>query len=381
MKEVYFDNAATTKMSGESLNEFAKYSCAEYGNSSSLHGKGINSEKAVLNCEKTLMDLVGAASGNVVFTSGATESNNLAIFGYTRPYRRSRIICSRVEHPSVTACMAELESRGFEIVWLEPDNYGRAAVGRVKELVDENTVLVSLSHVNSETGSVNDIEAIGRAIREKNAKTVFHVDAAQSLGKLKVDVQSARIGLLSFSSHKIHAAKGCGGLYIAKGVKVQPVFFGGKQQRDVRSGTLNTPAIASMGVMLKYFKENAANARVNAAGIRRIITESVENIATVSINSPEDGSPFILNMSAVGMPSEVMMRRLEGFGIYVSAGSGCSSKSAKDRVLDYCGAGKEISSSSIRLSFSIYNTNEEAEYFCMKYSQIINEHSGSKISK
>ena len=359
---VYFDNAATTRPADAAVSAAVDLCRENFGNPSSPHEMGIKAEAVLKRCQKAVCGAL-ASEGDVVFTSGATESNNLAVFGPLKSPLNQRVITTRAEHPSVLECFNELARRGYDVVFAPVDESGRARPEELFGLITENTALVSLCHVNGETGAVNDIETIGPALKRLNGSLIFHVDAAQSFCKLPIAAQKCGIDLLSLSAHKFHGLKGCGALFVRKGLNLRPLLFGGKQQKGLRSGTENTPGIAAMTAALELFAGETAENLARVSAVRNHIANGLENFSGVHINSPGGGSPYILSVSFPGVPGEVMLHALEERGIYVSTGSACSSKKRKNPAQDAFGWPGEIRDSAIRLSFSVYNTADEAGYF------------------
>jgi cysteine desulfurase len=368
MKEIYFDNAATTKPSKEVLLCLMQAVEENYANPSSMHDLGLKAELAMKKAAKKIAAILNCDFEELVFTAGGTEGNNLAIFGTMANTRKKHVITQISEHSSVRNCFKKLESDGYNITVLQVDENGLIDLNTLKESIREDTALVSLMHVNNETGAIQDIEAIGKIIKSANPKTVFHVDAVQSFGKQEINVKKAMIDLLSTSSHKIHGLKGGGALYISPKTRITPLFYGGGQQKNLRSGTENTFGILSFAVAAEeaygHLKENYES----AARINQYIREHLQNAV---INSPVNGSPYILNLSFPGIRAEILLHALADKQIFVSAGSACSSRAKTHSILAAYGKADEIVESSIRLSFSHTNTLEEAAVFVETATEII----------
>jgi cysteine desulfurase len=373
MNRIYLDNAAAARTEQAALESFIEVCRCDYGNPSALHEFGLEAEKIITACKKTVLGQLNAeATHELIFTSGATESNNLAIFGCVKRFRNKRVITAKTEHPSVAECFKELAERGMEVVYLNKlSAEGEIDYAELEEAVNGDTVLVSLNHVNNETGLINDTEKIGRFIKARNKNVFFHVDAAQSFGKLLFDAERGRVDLISLSAHKMGGVKGVGALAARKGVTVQPLMFGGKQQKGLRPGTENTCGIAAFDTAAKLAAENMSE---NLNIVRRLndyTRAGLLAIGGVIINSGADASPYILNASFPGLKSETLLHALEEAGIFISAGSACSSKAKASAVLTACGLSRELIESSARVSFSRFNTLDECEAFIAALKKIL----------
>ncbi|GIM27528.1 cysteine desulfurase [Clostridium polyendosporum] len=362
---VYFDNSATTIPLDEVINEVAEGMKEYYANPSSLHKLGIKCEKKLLHSRELLAGTINCTREEIFFTSGGSESNNLIIRGITKV--GNHIITSRFEHPSVLNTCKELEKVGIKITYLDVDEFGQIDMEQLEESISKNTVLVSIMHVNNEMGAIQDIEKIGKMIKEKSHRAKFHVDAVQSYGKIKIDVKKSNIDMLSVSGHKIHGPKGIGFLYLRKGLSLTPIITGGGQEKGLRSGTENLPAI--MG-MIKAAEVTCNNLQQNLDIVKRLkeyFIKKLSDIKDIRINSPLDEriSPYILNISFLGIRAEVLLHLLEEKDIYVSPGSACSSKqvvSKGSHVLNALGLCEKEISGAIRFSLSPYNTIQEVDY-------------------
>lgn len=367
MTEIYLDNAATTRVSEKAAAAAVSAMRDDYGNPSSMHMKGVEAEKYIKDARTTLAGLIGASDKEIYFTSGGTESDNWALFGVFNANKRkgTHIITTSVEHPAVTSAAAALEDMGAEITYLSHDGEGNIDLDELREAIRPDTILVSVMTVNNETGTVFPIEEIGRIIKEKNPDTYFHTDAVQAFGKMKINVKKAKTDLLSVSSHKIHGPKGAGFLYIGRNVKIRPYIYGGGQQGGYRSGTDNVPGAAAMAAAAEEIYKDLNDKTGRMYALKKIFTDRLLSLEDVRINGPlyENGAPHIVNASFMGVRSEVMLHSLEDKGIYVSAGSACSShKRAPSSVLSAMGLSKERMESAVRFSFSDATTEEELEY-------------------
>lgn len=361
--EAYFDNAATTKVFPEVKDLVVKLMEEDYGNPSSLHQKGLDAGRYIKETKEILAKEWKVDSKEIVLTSGGTESNNLALIGAALANKRSgnRIITTKVEHASVSSTMAFLESLGFEIVYLNVDHHGIVDLEQLEQEMNEDTILVSVMYVNNEIGAVEPIQEIAEIIKEKNPKTLFHVDAIQAFGKYHIYPKRMGIDLMSVSGHKIHGPKGTGALFIKNRTKVKPIIYGGGQQGGMRSGTENVPGFAGFGLATKMVYEDLEARTVRMRAVKDRLTERLKTLPDVYINEGE--APHILSVSFVGVRSEVMLHALEEREIYVSSGSACSSnKPAVSHVLASIGLPKDRLESTIRFSFSAENTVEQADY-------------------
>lgn len=350
---IYLDNAATTKPCREAVK--AACDCMEenFGNPSSLHKAGLEAQLAVDNVRKIIGKALAADPNCIYFTSGATESNNMAILGSVGAYgkRKPRIVTTSVEHSSVEKAMEYLEQNGFEVVRISPDRNGEISHERIVNAVDKNTCLVSIMMVNNETGYILPVRRAFYGIKKLYPDCITHCDAVQGFMKLPFKVNELNADLVSFSGHKIYAGKGVGGLYIKKGVRLEQRIFGGGQEKGIRSGTENVPMIASMGAAVKKFSADISERYKNAQLLKEKFCSKVSVIDGIFVNSHEEASPYIINISVPGIRSEIMLHFLEEKGIYVSSGSACS-KGAKSGVLKEFGINDSYADSAVRISIS-----------------------------
>lgn len=365
--EAYLDNSATTRCSSEAAALMMRLLTEDYGNPSSMHHKGVVAEDYVTDAAKKIAKTLKVQEKEICFTSGGTESNNLAVVGAVRANRRAgkHIITTAIEHPSVSAVMAYLEDEGFEVTCLPVDAYGVISLEDLKQAIRPDTILVSLMQVNNEIGAVEPIAEAGALIKSQNPKTLFHVDAIQAYGKFRIYPGKMNIDLLSVSGHKIHGPKGSGFLYIKDKTKILPIINGGGQQKGMRSGTENVPAIAGLGVAAEEIYRDFAEKTNHMYELRKHLIEEVEKIPGVSVNGHKDknSAPHIVSVSVEGVRAEVLLHALEERQIYVSAGSACSSnKPAVSRTLKAIGLAPALLDSTIRFSFCAENTMEEIDY-------------------
>ena len=358
----YLDNSATTKPC-KTAKEKMLYAIDEcWGNPSSLHTKGIDADMLLISARRTLAKLISADEKEIFFTSGGTESNNLAIFGAAHALKRKgkKIITSAVEHPSVLRCFDKLESEGFTKVIIPTDKSGLIDLQRLEEEIDSDTILVSIMAVNNEVGSIQPIDKIKSIIRRKNSPALFHIDAVQAFGKIPLNTKKLGADMMSISSHKIHGPKGAGALFIKNGVRLTPNTYGGGQENDVRPGTEPMVAIAGFwGAMLELdIKKSLAE----VTSLRDAFTEKLRAIPGISINSSADSLPYIVNLSAEGLRSETVLNLLSSMDICISSGSACA-KGHKSYVLSAMGLSDRQIDSSLRVSLSRFTTEEELDYF------------------
>lgn len=365
--EVYFDNAATTKIIPEVREIMLETMDVEYGNPSSMHIKGVQAENYLRNARNTIAKQLKCESKEIIFTSGGTESNNLALLGLALANKRAgnHIITTGIEHASVYNPVLYLQDLGFRVTFLKVDARGKVDLQHLRESLDEDTILVSTMAVNNEIGAVEPIEEIAAIIKEYNGEhdknILYHVDAIQAFGKRILYPKRIGIDAMSMSGHKIHGPKGSGALFVDSRAKIKPVLYGGGQEKGLRSGTENTAAIAGMGkateIMYNRIKENNHKMQL----VKDALIQGATQIEGVTDNSGE--SPHIASLSFRGVRSEVLLHALEDRGIYVSAGSACSSNHpAISGVLTAIGLDKDLLESTLRFSFCEYNTVEEAEY-------------------
>ena len=361
--EAYFDNGATTRVFPQVKDIVIEAMEEEYGNPSSMHMKGVKAEQYVKDAREIIAKSLKVDPKEIVFTSGGTESNNMALIGTAMANARNgkHIISTRIEHASVYNPLFFLEENGYEITYLPVDEHGVVDLEALEKVIRPDTILVSVMYVNNEIGAVQPVEEIGKIVKKKNPDTLFHVDAIQAYGKYHIYPRRLKIDLLSVSGHKIHGPKGIGFLYIKDKTKVHPLILGGGQQKGMRSGTENVPGIAGLGKAVQLIYQDHEEKMKKIQAIKDDFIAQVMELSDVRNNSGE--APHIASISFQGVRSEVLLHALEEKGIYVSSGSACSSnKPAISGTLKAIGLTKEYYDSTLRFSFCIFNTKEEVDY-------------------
>ena len=374
--EAYFDNSATTRCCPEAAEIMMRTLTEDFGNPSAMHRKGVEAERYVREAAETIAALLKVQPKEILFTSGGTESDNLALIGGAFANQRSgkHIITTSVEHPAVENPAAFLEEQGFEVTRLPVDHRGVVRLDALTQALREDTILVSVMMVNNETGAVMPISEIAEIVHRKNPRILFHVDAIQGFGKYRIFPSRMGIDLLSVSGHKFHGPKGVGFLYIRNGVKVRPMILGGGQQNGMRSGTDNVPGIAGMAAAAEKVCTDMEKKTEHLRCLKKRMAEGLQEIPEVRINGMalEEGAPHILSVTVPGVRSEVLLHALEEKSIYISAGSACSShKRRPSAVLTAMGLPKADIESTVRISFSEENTMEEVDYALQSFGEIV----------
>ncbi|SHM82986.1 cysteine desulfurase [Caldanaerovirga acetigignens] len=376
MKEVYLDNSATTKVAKEAVDAMVHALTLAFGNPSSLHRKGMEAEKIVNKAREKLALFLGVKAREIYFTSGGTESNNLAIKGaaYARKRYGKHLITTSIEHPSVLDVFKQLEEEGFSVTYLNVDEKGHINLVELKQAIKSDTILVSIMYVNNEVGSIQPIHDAAKIISQ-NKNTLFHVDAVQAFGKVPLIPNLSGVHLLSLSAHKIYGPKGVGALFVREGTKITPLFNGGGQEEGLRSGTENVPGIAGFSAAAELVFKNFGLWQVKMRELKeRLKTGILSEIPDSVLNGPDDGAPHILNISFLGTKAEVLLHALESHGIYVSTGSACSShKSVKSHVLAAMGKTDEEIEGAIRFSLSPFLSIEDIDYTVEILKKEVNE--------
>ncbi len=370
--EAYFDNAATTYVLPEVVALMTKIMEKDYGNPSSKHRKGMEAERYVKTAAEQIATCMKVEPKNIVFTSGGTESNNMALIGAAMANKRAgmHIISSPMEHASVYNPLLYLEKQGFELTILDVDENGLVTADSLKNAMRPDTILVSIMAVNNEIGAVEPVEEYAKIIHDINPKAVFHVDGIQAFGKYNIYPKRMGIDLYSISGHKLHASKGVGALYVNPGIKLHPMILGGGQQKDMRSGTENVPGIAGLGLAAKMAYDNLDSRMKHLDGIKKYLIAEATQIEGVTDNSGE--APHIVSLSFRGIKSEVLLHALEDKGIYVSSGSACSSNHPSiSGVLKSIGLDDELLDATLRFSFAERNTIEEVDYTVEALKQLL----------
>lgn len=365
--EAYFDNSATTRVLDSVKDIVVKTMTEDYGNPAAKHRKGMEAEQYIREARKIIADSMKVQEKEILFTSGGSESNNMALIGTAWANQRAgkHIISTAIEHPSVYNPLGVLEELGFEVTILPVDHDGHISLKELEEAIRPDTILVSTMYVNNEVGAVEPVEEISRVIKAKNPSALYHVDAIQAYGKYVIRPKKQGIDLLSVSSHKIHGPKGVGFLYIRSGVKIKPLIYGGGQQAGMRSGTENVPGVAGFGAAVKEMYTDHAEKIQKLIGLKDYMTDRLGEIEGTVINSKkgEASAPQVVSVSFEGVRSEVLLHALEDKGIYVSSGSACSSNHPGiSGTLKGIGVAQKLLDSTIRISFSIFNTKEEVDY-------------------
>lgn len=366
--EVYLDNSATTMCYPEVGELVYKVMCRDYGNPSSMHRKGVEAEHYIRGAKDTLAKLLKVNAKEIVFTSGGTESDNLALIGCAKANKRAgnHLITTSIEHPAILNTMRYLEEEeGFRVTYLPVDSQGKASLDALKEALCPETILVSMMYVNNEVGAVQPVEAAARIVKGYNRSILFHTDAVQGFGKYHIYPKRIGVDLLSASGHKIHGPKGTGFLYIDSKAKIRPIVFGGEQQKNIRSGTENVPGIAGLGLASKMIYQDLDMKTALMRELKNYFIEQVTKLehTTIHGDTGEESAPHIVSVGIAGVRSEVLLHTLEDKGIYVSSGSACASNHpAISGVLRGIGAAREYLDATLRFSMSEFTTKEEIDY-------------------
>ncbi len=374
--EVYFDNSATTRVLDSVKDIVVRTMTEDYANPASKHRRGMEAEQYIREARRIIADTLKAEEKEILFTSGGSESNNMALIGAALANRRAgtHIISTAVEHPSVYKPLEYLEELGFEVTILPVDRDGHISLEELKAAVRSDTILVSVMYVNNEVGAVEPIEEISRIVKEKNPKTLLHVDAIQAYGKYVIRPRRQGIDLLSVSAHKIHGPKGVGFLYIRSGVKIKPLIYGGGQQGGLRSGTENVPGVAGLGAAAgEMYTAHEEKVR-HLTDLKDYAIDRLGEIEGCLVNSKKGAgsAPHIVSAGFEGVRSEVLLHALEDKNIYVSSGSACSSHHPGiSGTLKGIGVAPKLLDSTIRISFGLFNTKGEVDYFIDTLKEIL----------
>ncbi len=369
--EIYLDNSATTRVYPEVAQLMTKIMCEDYGNPSSMHHKGVEAEKYVRQAKEIFAGILKCDAKNIYFTSGGTESDNLAIIGAAQSLKRrgTHIITTKIEHPAVLNTMKYLEGQGFMVIYISVDKAGVIDLEELEKELSEETILVSIMHTNNEIGSVQPLTKVSELIKKKSPNALFHVDAVQGFGKARILPKKTGIDLMSISSHKIHGPKGMGVLYVGDNVRLIPISYGGGQQGGLRNGTENVPGIAGMALAAKMLYENFDADIEKLYALKKQLIKGALELGDVYVNgvseNPDDiGStaPHIVSLSFQGIRAEVLLHTLEESGIYVSAGSACSThKPEPSATLKAIGLDKSLLDCTLRFSMSNMTTKEDID--------------------
>ena len=374
--EVYLDNSATTRVLPEVAELMNKIMTEDYGNPSSMHFKGMQAETYVKHAKEQIAKVLKVNEKEILFTSGGTESDNMALIGCAMANKRAgmHLITTKIEHPAILQTMKYLEQQGFEVTYLPVDEYGRVRPEELQRSMRRDTILVSVMYTNNEIGAVQPIAELGALIKRMNPRTLFHVDAVQGFGKYRIWPKRMNIDLMSVSGHKIHGPKGVGFLYIGEKVKIHPIIWGGGQQKGMRSGTENVPGVAGIGLATERIYEHLDEDVERLYDIREAFINGLSGLDQVVVNGRpgRETAPHIVSVSIWGVRSEVLLHALEDRGICVSAGSACASNHPQtSETLKAIGVERDLLDSTIRFSFSIFTTMEEIEYTLQALYDII----------
>ncbi len=372
MNRIYFDYSASTPLDASVLKRMMPYFCEDYGNPSSVHGFGRDTRVSIDTAREQVARLLNASPGDIVFTSGGTEADNLAIFGIAENFSEPRhLITSAIEHPAVLNTCKALERKDWQITYIKPDLHGRIEVAALEKEIRPDTSLISIMHVNNETGVINPISEIAELAASRGIP--FHTDAVQSFGKLAIDVQQTSVTLLSFSGHKIYGPKGCGGLYVRAGTKFSPMLYGGHQERDRRAGTENTAAIVGLGAAAELAQKNIEQDRAHLSNLSEYFWGKLKSVwPVVELNGHRsERLGGVLNLSFMILDSVALATRLDVAGIAVSTGAACSSGSPEpSTVLESMGLPRERSTTALRISFGRPTTTTEIDQAIEAFKKI-----------
>ena len=374
--ECYLDNSATTKAFDEVIEAVKSEMSEYYGNPSSMHIKGFEAEKKIKETTKIIASTLKCDESEIIYTSGGTEADNMALIGIARAYKRSgkHIITSSIEHAAILQSAEFLKEEGYEITYLSTNSNGVVNLEELENSIREDTILVSVMGVNNEIGTVEPIEKISEIIKKKNPNTLFHVDAVQAYGKIKLIPKKMGIDLLSVSGHKIHGPKGIGFLYVSYKIKIKPIIFGGGQQKNMRSGTENVCGIMGLGAAVKKIFDNFDEDTSRMRELRERMIKGLTECEGVTINGADfdNSAPHIVSASVKGVRAEVLLHSLEEKGIYISSGSACASnKPAVSATLKAIGVDKDLLDSTVRFSFSVLTTKDEIDYALENFKETI----------
>lgn len=366
--QVYLDNSATTAAYPEVVEAVVDALTNNYGNPSSMHSMGVQGEKLLKTAKRSVAKAIGASEKDIVFTSGGTEANNLAVMGTAQAYKKTgnHLITTSIEHPSVLNAFKDLEEKGFDVTYIKPSADGVVSAQDVLEAVRKDTVLISVMHVNNETGAIQPVGEIAKALKKLKRKPILHSDGVQALGKIKVAMKRLGVDLYTISGHKIHGPKGTGALYIKEGTKIIARQVGGAQEKGIRPGTENVPGLAGLGVacdtLVKKMGHDTEKLLVMKTKFYKDLSGKLDNLKLNGLIN-ENFAPHVVNISFVGMRGEVLLHDLESKGIYVSTGSACSSKNKSySHVLTAIGLSEPEMEGAIRFSFNADISEDQVNY-------------------
>lgn len=359
---IYLDNAATSKIHPDALEKMNDIYNNFYGNPSSLHSFGHECEKILENSRDSIANFINANKNEIVFTSGGTESNTMAIVGHLASARPgSQILTTHLEHPSILETLVHLSKKDIELVFIKTDASGIIDIEDIKRKANDKTTLCVFTHVNSEIGSIQNLKKISDTIRHLSKEARIHIDCAQSLGKIKIDATETYVDTMTLSGHKIHGPRGIGALFVNRHAKIEPLFWGGNQEMGMRAGTEDLPSIAGFEIAIRVRNSIMLYEFDRITNLKRIMEEMlIDRIDNININSGIESSPYILNLSIRGIKGEVLVHFLERDHIYISTGSACSSKSvSKNNVIRRVLDDEGLVEGTIRISFGMFNNEDE----------------------
>ena len=374
---IYLDNCATTKPDKEVVEVMMKALTDDFANPSSLHSFGLKVEKEIDIARKSAADLIGANADEIYFTSGGTESNNIAVHGAILKNKRmgKKIITSKIEHASIYDQFKHYRDLGYDVCYLDVDEFGRVDIDKFKRELNDDTILVSLIYVHNELGTINNVKEIFGIVKSKNKNILCHVDGVQAVGKIPVNVKDLGCDTLSFSSHKIYGPKGMGALYKKRDLNIESLVIGGGQEKGLRSGTENVPGILGFGKACELTNRNLEKRLVHAKEIKKYLLERLDkNLDDYKINTPENSTNFIISLSILDIRAEVLLHYLEGDDIYISTASACTSNGThKSNTLEKIGLSDKYSEGTIRICTSKDTTREDIDIFVEKLVKYVNE--------
>lgn len=374
---IYLDNCATTKPDKEVVEVMMKALTDDFANPSSLHSFGLKVEKEIDIARKSAADLIGANADEIYFTSGGTESNNIAVHGAILKNKRmgKKIITSKIEHASIYDQFKHYRDLGYDVCYLDVDEFGRVDIDKFKRELNDDTILVSLIYVHNELGTINNVKEIFEIVKSKNKNILCHVDGVQAVGKIPVNVRDLGCDTLSFSSHKIYGPKGMGALYKKRDLNIESLVIGGGQEKGLRSGTENVPGILGFGKACELTNRDLEKRLVHAKEIKKYLLERLDkNLDDYKINTPENSTNFIISLSILDIRAEVLLHYLEGDDIYISTASACTSNGThKSNTLEKIGLSDKYSEGTIRICTSKDTTREDIDIFLEKLVKYVNE--------
>lgn len=369
---IFLDNASTTKMYDEAFEVLKKYCLNNYFNPSALYAGGVNVHRDIENARKTVANIIGAESENIIFTASASEATNLAIMGSFQANFK-HVVISEIEHPSMQNTIKNLQQKGIKVDYLKTNSDGRINIDSVKNTVTSSTNLISVMLVNNETGAINNVREIAKIAKSINPHIIVVCDCVQAFCKINFKVKQLGVDFAVFSSHKVHGPKGVGALYCKNLNKLKPQILGGGQERGFRSGTENTGGIIAFATACEIMYGKIQENFEYVSKLKSVVVNKLKTIQDVIINAEPESSPYVLNFSIKGIKAEVLLHMLEEFDIYVGNGSACSAKHQDNRILKSMGVNSDYIKGTIRVSFSEFNTIEEIEFFCDKLEFCINK--------